>query len=388
MITPKEIKKKAARQYAAFLRSLLTSDTADSFFPLEFPVGQPPKDYIALRDAVVSLMDGSKEKTGSGYSLVIEKRNNRRYGDQSIPRRVVFKSETDYLSFLQKQTEVFYFRADVDMIKAGVPALSDWMMRSPLKVIENHGKWPELIKVCQYFERNPQPRLYIRELPITVHTKFLEENKGILRILLEEILPDDLLGDTSDIRRHTFEARFSLRYDEPLVRIRVLDALLKEKYGFPFADLSLRLSDFAQLNLNQTQCIITENLMPFLTLPPMENAIAVLGNGYASMQLKVSQWLSQSRILYWGDMDVDGFRILSGVRSHFPQTRSFLMNSRAYERFEAFAVDVEIKQTDGLEHLTEEERELCDRLIANGKRLEQERVEQAYVNKILDHLLS
>ena len=377
------------RQYAAFLKSILARDTAESFFPLEFPVGQPPKDYIALRDAVVSLINGSKERAGSGYSLIIEQQNKRQYGNQSIPKRVVFETETDYLSFLQKQAEVSRFRADVDLIESGVPALSDWIARSPLKVIDNHGKWPELIKVCQYFEKNPQPRLYIRELPIAVHTKFVEENKKILRTLLEEILPGDCLQDASEVGdRHIFEARFSLRFEEPFIRIRLLDEALRKRYGVLFSYFSLPISSLAQLDVGHPQCFITENLMSFLTLPPIDDAIALFGAGKAVSLLKKATWLTHCPIYYWGDMDVDGFRILSSVRSHFPQTQSILMDSATYEKFASFAVDVAIRETDGLDYLNEEERSLCDRLIAQKKRLEQERIDQFYVNQTLQGLLS
>ncbi len=48
--------------------------------------------------------------------------------------------------------------------------------------------------------------MYIRELPVEVHTKFIEENKGVLKNLLDYLLPEGMVhtGETD------FEKRFGL----------------------------------------------------------------------------------------------------------------------------------------------------------------------------------
>ncbi len=273
-----------------------------------------------------------------------------------------------------------------DMTSAAVPALASWIYRFPLKVIENSQDWPDLLKVCQYFQQNPKPNLYLRELPIAVHTKFIEEHQDILGSLLEEILPDDQLASVEG-KGHTFEKRFSIRYQEPLLRLRILDADIQQKYGFPLADFSLTISDFNQLQLGQPRCFISENVMPFLTLPPMENAVAIFGSGYAVGRLKTIGWLAECPIFYWGDMDVDGFKILAQVRSHFPQTQSVMMDKLTYSRFQSFAVSIQTKHAEEPAFLTADEQTLYGYLADNHKRLEQERISQTYVNQYLQALL-
>jgi hypothetical protein len=54
-------------------------------------------------------------------------------------------------------------------------------------------EWADILRVCRYFQLHPRPNLYLRELPIKVHTKFIEEHKGILRELLEIVLPEDAI---------------------------------------------------------------------------------------------------------------------------------------------------------------------------------------------------
>lgn len=387
MITPEEIKKKAERRYVDVLRAAIEIESVEAaasepVFPLDLPVGRSPKNYPDLLKAVTLLIDSSKASVGFGYTLELETKNTRKHGPQSLPKRVYLAEEQDYLLLLQKEASFAQFKLDADMICAAVPALASWIYRFPLKVIENSRDWPDLIKVCQYFQQNPKPNLYLRELPIAVHTKFIEEHQDILRSLLEAILSDDQLASVEG-RRHTFEKRFSIRYPEPLLRLRILDADIQQKYGFPIADFSLTLSDFHQLQLGQPRCFISENLMPFLTLPHMENAVAIFGSGYAVGRLKAMSWLAECPIFYWGDMDVDGFKILSQVRSHFPQTQSVMMDKRTYKRFQTFVVSVSAAAVGAVLHLSEEESKMCDRLAAEGLRLEQERMSQAYVNEYL-----
>ena len=171
MISPFEIKKKAEKRYATFLASAITGDP---FFPYSFPVGAKPKDFMVLKKAVSELINGSREVIGYGYSLTLKRRKTRGYVEQSLPYKICIETETDYLKLVKKEKAFSRFKADVALIQSNMPRLQPWICRNPLQVTENHGSWPELIKVCQYFINHPKPDLYIRELPIAVHTKFVE----------------------------------------------------------------------------------------------------------------------------------------------------------------------------------------------------------------------
>ena len=380
MINPSEIKKKAQRKYAAFLASTITGEP---FFPFRLPVGRLPKDYATLNRAVPELMAHSKEALGYGYTLERRTRNTRSYGEQSLPEQIYIESEQDYLKLLRKEKEFSQFKLDVALIRAEMPELSQWICDNPIEIVRNSGQWPDLLKVCQYFQQHPTPNLYIRELPIRVHTKFVEQNKKVLRSLLEEILPEEQLISTEGEKEYLFERRFSLRYPESLIRLRILDPALKESRGLPASDMSFTISEFNQLPLASSRCFITENIMPFLTLPYLENGIAIFGGGYAVNRLRNADWLLSCPIFYWGDVDVDGFRILSLVRSHFPHTQSVLMDGKTFEHFQSFAVNVETTASEPLEHLTEKEQTLYAQLTLQNQRLEQERIDQSYVNQSL-----
>ena len=384
MINSTEIKDKAHKSYSSFLVSLVTGER---FFPIDFAVGKRPKDFLELRKSVNELIDKSKQSLGYGYTLELETTRTQQYGEQSLPKRFFVETEQDYLTLINKQKEVTKFKQDLELIRAKVPELEQWLCRNPLKIVEYSDRWNELIKVCQYFQSKPMPNLYIRELPIQVHTKFIEQNKGIISSLLEAILPIDQLVSVENEKENKFQKRFSLKYEEPRIRLRLLDPILKDKYKFPSSDISIPLSEFRQLNLGSHPCFITENLMNFLTLPYLKNSFALFGGGYAVQNLKSVVWLSNCPILYWGDLDTDGFKILSQLRFYFSQTTSIMMDMKTFDNFQEFAVTVAETSIDNLPHLTLEEQDLYNHLAMHQKRLEQERITQTYANQLLHNCL-
>lgn len=382
MIDPSQIKKKSERRYSEFLKSIIAEEI---FFPIEFSVGALPKDYPTLSKSVNQLIEQSKQFLNYGYSLTLERRNTRKYGPQSLPTRIAIETESDYLRLIQKTVEVKQFRSDLVLIRTQVPALETWLCQKPLQVIKHSESWNDLIQVCLYFQQTPQPHLYVRELPIRVHTKFIEQNKGILRELLEAILPEDQLVSVEGEKDDTFEKRFSLKYRESLIRLRILDQSLTTRYGFPATDISVPLSELRQLNLAPHRCLITENLMNFLTLPPVQDSFAIFGSGYGVRALRTIPWLSTCPIFYWGDLDIDGFKILSQLRADFPQVISIMMDWETFETFRDFAVSV-AAIAESLPQLTPDETSLYEHLVQCQQRLEQEHIHQTYANVIFSKL--
>ena len=127
--------------------------------------------------------------------------------------------------------------------------------------------------------------------------------------------------------------------------------------------------------------------MNFLTLPYLPDSFAIFGGGYAVQTLKSVVWLSNCSIFYWGDLDDHGFRILSQLRSYFPQTTSIMMDIKTFDTFQEFAVTVAKTSIDNLPHLTFKEQALYNHLAMYQKRLEQERITQTYANQLLHNCL-
>ncbi len=383
MINPAGIRKKAERLYYEYLTALLKSEL---FFPIDIPFGKPNHtgDYIIMKKEVEELINGSKYKLDYGYKVELERFNTRRYRLQSLPCKIYFEEEADFLKFIKKEKEASEFKIAISQIRERIPILNDWIDKNTSKVIDNIGKWNDILKVCEYFQKNTKPNLYIRELPIEIHTKFIEENKGTLKQLLDFLLPNEAIKkDESE-----FEKRFYLRYDEPLIRVRALDQSLLAKYNLSFLDFSIPIIIFNSLKIMNGRFIITENKMNFLTLPYLKDTFGLFVGGFGIEILKQTEWLKNSNIFYWGDIDAQGFQILSQIKSYFPHTKSVMMDFKTLNIFQQFIVSgTPTNAAINLQNLTTEEKELFDFLIEKNCRLEQEKIDQNYVKENLTELI-
>jgi len=374
MITVTEIRKKADKVFPAVLTAALKGEP---YFPLTLRSDKSlSKNFVEMRKEIADVMADSKDRKGFGYTIIAETVKHRLHGVQDIPKSIVFKTAPDYLKFIDKAKVYDQYLSDSRQIINELPQLTDFVQNHPLTIVAHAGNWPALLGVCQWFLNRHQPGMYyIRELPILSHTKFVESNLGILRTLLDELLPGPDQDDP------VFHKRFGLKYAEPRIRLRFLDHSLAIEGRFN--DISLPLSDFAGASFNCQQMIITENKMNFLTLPPMVQTIAVWGGGYAVSNLKGIGWLQDKTILYWGDIDAHGFEILSQLRSYYPHTLSVMMGQEIFDQFAEYRCKGTASKVSSLPCLTEEEQMLYLHVRENNERLEQEKIPQSYINKYL-----
>ena len=369
MITPVEIKKRAANKYKTYLQSIVEGT---SFDPIVI-VGdkRPNENTVKFEEELTELISCSKEKKEYEYTIDYQTIKTKRHGIQDIPTTISFLTEYDYLKYINKEKDTAKFKKDITSILSSFPELKDWILKNPIKVIEND--WDGLLKVCNYFKATPQPHLYIRELPIQVQTKFIENNKGIIRELLDIIVADYINAD----EKH-FESRFSLKYDEALVRFRILDDTVSQQLFGGIDDISIPISAFQNIALPIHTVYIVENKMNMLTFPAQRNGIVIFGKGFGVDIMKNVEWLKTKKIYYWGDLDAHGFQILSEVRTHFGQVESFLMDRHTFDSFYEGDKGTETNVEKDL-CLTPEENEMFRYLKENNLRLEQEKIPLEYV---------
>ena len=138
----------------------------------------------------------------------------------------------------------------------------------------------------------------------------------------------------------------------------------------------------AQTAPEEPVVLIIENEQTALSLD-FVNVPIFFGLGYGVTMLASLPWLAEKRIFYFGDLDTHGLAILAECRRLFPQTESVLTDLATFERFRALAV-LEPKQAAlPTDRLTTEERDLGVRLLAEGLRLEQERIPLETVREAL-----
>jgi hypothetical protein len=372
MITASEIKKKSENIYVKYLKSVVSREL---FFPKIIRSDKSvSSDFNEMRKELEEVIKESKDRKGFGYTITYNQVNTRKHGIQSLPGKISFQTEADFLKYLHREKEVKDFREDCKLILSQFLELKEWIIKNPKEVIDNQSQWSDLLKVCNYFVKYPNPDLYIRELPVEVHTKFIEENKAVLQSLLNALIDKHILNKEEKI----FEKRFGLKLKPVQIRMRILDDEIAQQYFSGLTDIVVTEEELKQFTIPCKNVYITENEMNFLTLPALNNTVVFWGKGFAINALSNICWLSGKNICYWGDMDVAGFQILHQLRSYFPHVRSIMMDMQTYNAFEMLSVNNHVPNPPVLTNLKEKEIELYNFLKENHKRLEQEKISYSY----------
>ena len=373
MLSPADIKAQALRKYPTVLRAIANDETV---FPMDVRFGRPATtaDWATLQSEISALAQGKL-----GCEIEWEEINTRRWGRQRLPSRVRFADETNYLRLLGKTEEVQALRANLALTHDQCPALAGWLAPHVMRVVEHARVWTDVLKVCCYFLAHPRPGRYARELPIHVGTKFIEDHRPLFRSLFDYVLPTGAVDFTSE----HFETRYGLRFDEPLIRFRVLDSTLLDQFALCGTDISLTASQFAALGWRGLSVVVVENKMTFLTVPPLAGTIAIWGGGNAAAVLSAASWLEGCRLFYWGDLDVHGMHILATLRQTFPSLQNVMMDEETLERYATYQVKASVAGYEKIEHLTPHERQLYTRLKSDGVLLEQEKIPHVYVEEKL-----
>lgn len=372
MLKPQEILDVALRRWPAVLRA---EAVGENLFPLWIPFGRPrtTTDFAVLRHEIESLV-----KARHTWRIDWEEIETRKWGRQRWPVRVGFDSIEDLAATLGRVGELIAFRAALLEARQRCPALEPWLRAKAHRIVDYRDDWHGLVAVCTYFDANPQPNCYSRQVPVPVGTKFIEEHAGILRELLDVILDDRV-----NLTAATFAERFHLLMEPPQVRFRFLDPELRACTGWPVLDCSVPAPVFADLQWSIPRVLIVENRDVFLCLPKVPGALAVFGSGKAASLLPGCGWIGRAEIVYWGDCDEAGYGILSNLRSRFSQMQSLLMDEAAWGRWKHLAVPGKRDSTAHHTHLTAAERAALKAVLTGPWMLEQERIPLAEADRAI-----
>ena len=298
-------------------------------------------------------------------------------GSQKLPFCVTCRTLEKFLKFIEKEEE--YERYKIDYCKAvkEFPKLKKLFSDKPKLLLEIKLQLDKILQITAFYCANPKPNIYIRELPLRgIDTKFIEKNKKEIDLFLMCVLDDDLYdSNIAKLSNNGFEKKYNLKYKLPLVRFRILDSDL---YLGGLSDITINIEEFQKLDFTCKKVYMVENEITALSFPAIKNAIVIFAKGYGVGLFKDVRWLIDKEIYYWGDLDMDGFAILSQARGYFPQIKSLFMGKEILEEFIDLGVKSSNKSYKKLLHLTEDEELLYERLFSDyygeNFRLEQERL--------------
>lgn len=323
----------------------------------------PPTESAALRDAAAaaSWIGSWRDVASKDVEVTWETRRWANLGTQSVPTRVTLSGPESIARFARRLEHWRAVSARAAAVLAALPSTPEVeaTLRRRLAAVVglDEDDAERLLGVLTWLRDHPDSGLFVRQLPIRgVHSKWIESHRSLVSALHAAA---------------TGRADLGLAVRPELLRLRLLD-------GATLAgarDLAVPLADAVQLELRPRRVVVVENLESMLALPELPDAVALHGQGYLARVLGRLPWLSDADVVYWGDLDTDGFNILSIARDKVPHVRSVLMDRATLEAHRDLCVPDPKPRRSFSGPLTAAELDAIDALREAGDvRLEQERI--------------
>lgn len=336
---------------------------------LDIPLHPPTeRDVLADYAGSIAWVRAWRDAAGADVEVMWEDRRWGRVGTQAVPTRVCVRGPDAITAVAGTSVQWRRWRErSIELVSAlgNSEALRVSLTTHARVIGELDGvDFHRLRDVAAWLRANPSSGRFVRQLPIRgIDTKWLERHRAVV----EALVGGDGLG---------------LRQPPVLTRVRFLDPALAPA---GVTDLTAPHAQLDALDVRPERVVIVENLQTFLALPERSGVVAIDGRGNVAPQLAAIGWLRDADVVYWGDLDSHGLRILSQTRAAGLSLTSCLMDQETLMAYRDLWV-VEPQPYRGvLTYLTAPEQTVLAALREHGDvRLEQERIEWNYAVAHLD----
>ncbi|WP_306233963.1 Wadjet anti-phage system protein JetD domain-containing protein [Agrococcus beijingensis] len=355
-----------AARVAALARDWAASPAAAAEASVRIAL-HPPSEREALeqQSAVIAWRDSWRAVADEpGVAVEWATRNWSRLGAQSVPVRVAVEG-ADALARFAGQGSMDAWARLRDRVATAIEELGGGATvaaaaRSHATALTGYAdaEFDAVLAVARWLAEQPVEGMRPRQLPIRgVDSKWFGAHRAVVSALVIAASGRKTLGIVGD---------------EQQFRVRLLDDGI-----LPAAPRAFGASIAALTGL-RVECeavLVLENLESLLALPGLQGVIAVHGNGFSAAELARVPWIAANPILYWGDLDSNGFAILHRLRSALPTVRSVLMTEDALLAHRDLWVPEPKPARGTFPTLDVDEQAALDRLRDEGDvRLEQERI--------------
>jgi len=384
----------------------------ESSFPLQVSL-QPPRGNAVLDDInhfqsfVSSWKEFSGDESNRSCEVIWEHRGFRSLAEQVIPSKLLIPDIGAFAGLMgeHEQCELRDWQSKIAYVINSLTAVfTDREVRATecnskpkqARLFDTLIDHLDTLDSLAYSELNLLVRLipqlqqgmgngsYLRSLPVIfVDTKFVENNLRIIESISAALLDE------------TINAVGLLNWlhckDKPKDWLLIKPLCEQTKAALGSVPL-LRLSSDTLLDfeLPAKNILVIENEQSCLSLSDIPDTIAVAGGGKNLAWMKAA-WLPEKKVAYWGDIDSEGFSILSDSRSKLSAITPLMMDAGTVEAYR----DRMVAEPDSVAKapiaLTGHESELFRQLRSEkyaNKRLEQERLPIDYVVKAISCWLS
>jgi hypothetical protein len=346
---------------------------SDANFPLTVNIGRPPLTQASLvqnRGEIHEWITSWKSIQDAG-DVRFETAQKRRVGNITFPADITFEDIDCLALFLGRQAQ-----KDLSAARKSLKVLSS--IDNRLKKMAPH--WRKLAamppqeidgfaRLIEDRRDNRTDTVDIREMAIAgLDTKWAETRARIVREALAHV---ECLSDGESLR-----SQMGFREDD---RQEIWMKFHPDDQIMPLGDqeIAMRPSRIRNFPKSISRAVIVENKATFNSYEPLPGVCLFFGSGNAISGTAVSMtFLRDLEVLYWGDLDSFGMKILSRVRKTLPQTASRMMDVATMSSHEAlWTHEPEAERFTGeIPDLTQDEEAALDIIRRGHHRLEQERL--------------
>ncbi|MCB9441161.1 MAG: hypothetical protein H6523_13045 [Mycolicibacterium sp.] len=373
MKAPENVVSDVRRRLAGKWHTHLVGD--ETAFPHAFPLGRPTTselraDYAAVHAWTVGWQDWAQ---AHGVILDYETRAAKGGTRQPVPTHVrvetIDRAATiaagDWPARLDRSRE------RLAVLGARYPTIRD--VAKTLRLVDAYSSvdFELLCTVTDWYLRDPErvaAGVTPRQVPIPgVHAKWLQSHRAGVQALTG-------LDDLGLLPGHP--ARIHFTYLDPEHRVAGNRAHDSATVGDTFEPAYV-----------PEIVIISENKDTAIHFPTLAGGISVEGVGKGGKTLASFPWIRDAPlVVYWGDIDRDGFEILNGYRIDFGRDiDSILMDTATYDTYQEFGTDLDQHGKEitagipkAVERLRADEHAVYTRILDNRhsghRRVEQERI--------------
>jgi hypothetical protein len=248
--------------------------------------------------------DSRSTSTSAPFRIEYRTIKVRNVGANEVPARIYLDSFQQLCALLGTTRDVQALDAIMEQTRTQVPELVPWVIDHPLVAINHRDVWEEVLASVVWIAARGNRALYLRQIDAeAVDTKFVERHKKLLDQLLTSVLPPERIDSAFTYIDFTRRLRFRPKPD--CIRLR----LLSPQPAFPpgISAVRLRTDELATLELDGSTVFVVENEISYLPFPETPSSIVIFGSGFGLTVLGDLPWLHRRRIVYWGDIDTDGF---------------------------------------------------------------------------------
>lgn len=369
------------KYYPAYLKGIIQGLP---FQPIVLRGGKnKPDTTVALHEQIRIFQANEKRENKNGWTIEWEEWVSKKLGRQQWPAVVTVTTEDDLLFLLRKEKEILAFNDQLKGLLQWRPAIKDWLANKPALVLELTRSWSGICAVVDYLLLNDVKDHYLRSVPVPVHTKFIEQHKKLIHSILHFLNAERFSSLDVDL-----EEALLLNRKPFFFTMRWLDDNLARKFTAGMNLFAVPVNYLKNQLWDVERVILVENTTNLYLFPSIPGTLVICSYGKAMYLLKEISFLHKTQLYYWGDLDEDGFDMLNAIRGYYDHIISLFMDDSTITFHQAeLTTKPMLYRKKELTLLHPHENRAYQLLLLNNQWLEQERLNQSYVQEGLKNCL-